>query len=441
MAKQRRWLPRLLVLLALLVAPLAIAPLLPLDSLKPAVESKLSATLGRKVSVGSMRLSFWGGPYLTINGMTAREAPDFGDGDLLKAGQVRADFAILDYVLHRQVVIDGLTVKSPEFTFIKNVNGVWSWTTVGQPAPEQVALARTLRLQTAHPLFAVMSALLADLKNASLNNIHIESASVRLIDKTGEQPPESFYKNISLDASITRPADTAGSASRATGEIRAESDEGDASEILKTSLPFDLSIDRGSAPGLSVSGTLGPGPLQTKNFSAQTFKLDGKINAGGEAPAGAGAQRRAVSSLTGNGHITSGEMFIPSVNISEQVARALNLGQIGDMGQGTGIGSLETDFRFEQGVVNTSSLRIQQLDGLGDASADNGWFKIESALVLNYVATVLLSPEATAQVKRVSPLLGAAISVLESNNRVPVPVNITGDVRSPQVQVDVSRIF
>jgi len=287
-----------------------------------------------------------------------------------------------------------------------------------------------------------MSALLADLKNASLSNIHIESASVRLIDKTGEQPPESFYKNISLDASITRPAaETAGNASRATGEVRAESDESDASEILKTNLPFDLSIDRGAATGLSVSGTLGPGPLQTKNFSAQTFKLDGKINAGDAAPTAASAQQRAVSSLTGNGHITSGEMFIPSVNISEQVARALNLGQIGDMGQGTGIGSLETDFKFEQGVVNTSNLRIQQLDGLGDASADSGWFKIESALVLNYVATVLLSPEATTQVKKVSPLLGAAISVLESNNRVPVPVNITGDVRSPQVQVDVSRIF
>jgi hypothetical protein len=123
------------------------------------------------------------------------------------------------------------------------------------------------------------------------------------------------------------------------------------------------------------------------------------------------------------------------------VARALNLGQIGDMSQGTGIGSLETDFKVEKGVVNTSALRIQQLDGLGDATADSGWFKIESALMLNYVATVLLSPEATAQVKKVSPLLGAAISVLESNNRVPVPVNITGDVRNPQVQVDVSRIF
>jgi hypothetical protein len=439
MAKQRRWLPRLLVLVALLVVPLAIAPLLPLDSLKPAVESRLSASFGRKVTIGSMRLSFWGGPYLTIDGMRAKEDPAFGEGDLLRAGQVRADFAISDYVLRREVVIDGITIKSPEFTFIKSSDGVWSWTTVGRRAPEPVAVARPHALQAAHPLLALMSALLVDLKDASFNNVHVEGASVRLIDETGEQPPESLYKNISLDAAITRPP--GGAASRAAGEVRAESDETDASEVLKADLPFDLNIDRGAAPALSVSGTLGPGPLQTKNFSAKTFKLDGKISAAGDASPEQGAPRRAVSNIIGNGHITSGEIFIPSVNISEQVARALNLGQVGDMSQGTGISSLETDFKIEQGVVNTSNLSIQQLDGLGDATAESGWFKIESALMLNYAATVLLSPEATAQVKKVSPLIGAAISVLESNNRVPVPVNITGDVRNPHVQVDVSRIF
>jgi hypothetical protein len=445
MAKQRRWLPRLLVLLALLVVPLAIAP--PLGSLKPAVESRLSTSLGRKVSIGSMRLSFWGGPYLTINGMTAMEDPAFGDGNFLKADQVRADFAILEYVLHRQIVIDGITIKSPELTFVKSSNGSWSWTTLGQPVAEpvvrskQAALIRPLALQTAEPLSAVISALLVDLKQASFNNIHIESASVRLIDKTGEQPPESFYKNISLDASITRQAESAESASHATGQIRAESDESDGSEILKAELPFDLNINRSANAGLSIDGGLGPGPLQTKNFSAQTFKLDGKISAGGAASTEASAQQPATSGIHGNGHITSGEMFIPSLNISEQVARALNIGEIGDMNSGTTIQSLETDFKIEQDVVNTSNLRIQQLDGLGDAIADRGWFKIESALVLNYVTSVLLSPEATARVKTVSPLIGAAISVLESNNRVSVPINITGDVRNPQIQVDVSRLF
>jgi uncharacterized protein involved in outer membrane biogenesis len=482
MAKQRRWLPRLMVLLALFVIPLAIAPLLPLDSLKPAVESRLSASLGRKVTVGSIRLSFWGGPYLTINEMTAKEDPAFGEGDFLKAGEVRADFAILDYVLHRAVVIDGITIKSPEFTLIKNSNGAWNWTTIGQPTPRQAALGQTglgqavLRhealnrspaFNAAHPLLATMTALFEGLNDASFNNIHIENASVRLIDKTGEQPPESLYKNIKLSAAIRRPATgttttgttTTGSpatvspatgspatgaaelTSTATGEFSAESDESDGAETLKANLPFELNIDRSASPALSISGALGPGPLKTKNFSAQTFKLDGQIKAGAAEAPGASQPQSVASSITGSGHITSGEMFIPSINISEQVARALNIGQIGDLGQGTGIGSLQTDFRIEQGVVNTSNLRIEQLDGLGDATADSGWFKVESALVLNYVATVLLSAEATTQVKQVSPLVGAAITILESNNRVPVPINITGDVRNPTVQVDVSRIF
>ena len=111
------------------------------------------------------------------------------------------------------------------------------------------------------------------------------------------------------------------------------------------------------------------------------------------------------------------------------------------MNKGTVLGSLDTDFQLGENVVNTQNLRIQQLDGLGDATANQGWFKIESALTLNYVATVLLSPDATSEVKKSSPIIGFVATILENNNRVSVPVNITGDARNPQVQVDVSRIF
>ena len=76
MAKPRRWLLRLLlVIVALVVAAIVLAPLVSLAPLKPAVESRLSASLGRKVSVGSMHLSLLGGPFLYIEGMTAREDP------------------------------------------------------------------------------------------------------------------------------------------------------------------------------------------------------------------------------------------------------------------------------------------------------------------------------------------------------------------------------
>jgi uncharacterized protein involved in outer membrane biogenesis len=425
MARKRRWFSRLLLFsTALGAAGFLLAPFLPLDSLKPQVESRLSATLGRKVAIGSMRLTMWGGPYLTINGMTAKEDPAYGDGDFLKADQVRANFSLVDYALRRQVVIDGITIRSPEFAFIKNGDGAWSWTTLGASANPQTAAAS---FSPARILSHMISTLIGDIGNAKFNSIHIEDASVRIIDKTGAQIPESLYKNIALDASLSDSKDAA-SARRATGQLRAESEEGNGAERLKAAMPFDVVINRGAGAGFSIKGNCGPGPLETKNLTAQSFKLDGEFNS------------ERASSMNGGGHMSASEIFIPSLNVSQQVAQAARVAQIGDMADGTKIGGLETDFNFDRDAVRTNNLRVEQLDGLGDATADPGWFKVEAALMLNYAARVELSSDATAQLKTsANPLIGAAVAVLQTNNRIAVPLNITGDVRNPNIQVDVLR--
>src|SRR5262249_39780221 len=130
-----------------------------------------------------------------------------------------------------------------------------------------------------------------------------------------------------------------------------------------------------------------------------------------------------------------------SVNVSQQVAQALKLSQIGDMNPGTQLGALDSDFHIEQGVIRTSKLQIQQLDGLGDASSDDGWFQVTSTPTFNYAANIFLSSEATAKVKTTSPIVGAAVSIFEVNHRVAVPINISGEVRNPQVEVDVRKFI
>lgn len=422
MARKRRWLLRLLLFVAALaIAAFFLAPLLPLDSFKPQVESRLSATLGRKVTVEDMRLTLRGGPALTIKGMTAKEDPAFGDGSFLKADQVRASFSLKDYVLHRQLVIDAITINSPEFHFVKNGDGTWNWATLGSSAGTQTAF-----LQPARALVQLLSAVLADAGNATFNNIQIDGATIRVTDKTGKQP-ESLYENIALKLAINDAKDAA-NASRATGEVRAESEEGDGVDKLKTVMPFDLIIDRGNGAGYSVKGMFGPGPLETKNLTAQSFKLDGQFDT------------QSSPEMSGNGHISINQIFIPSLNVSQQVAGAARVNQIGDMNQGTSIGGLETDFDFDHDLVKTTNLRVQQLDGLGDAIADQGWFRIEAALMLSYAAKIELSSEATAQLKSsANPLIGAAVAVLQTNNRIAIPLTITGDVRNPNIQVDVLR--
>jgi hypothetical protein len=135
------------------------------------------------------------------------------------------------------------------------------------------------------------------------------------------------------------------------------------------------------------------------------------------------------------------DLFVSAFNLSEQVARALKIDQIGDMQPGTTIARLETDFKISNGSFNTTDLRIQELDGLGDANAQAGSFRLESALTVNYAAMVILSPDATARVKSVNTMVGLVVTALETNDRVSIPLNITGDLRNPEIQVDVNRIF
>jgi hypothetical protein len=496
MAKKKHPFVRFFLLtLLLVILPIAVAPLIPLDSIKPDVENKISNLFGRQVSIGSMKLSLLGGPYLYLNQFTAKEDPAFGNDNLLQAGQVRADFSLLQYVLHRRVEIENLKIQSPEITFIKAAQGTWSWTTLGNPHSAPTAANNS----HSKVLKIFLALILQDV--SQIDKLQIDQATVRLIDQSKELPRETLYRNVGIEVFIHRESETS---SRTTGHLLAQSEEGNDATLLKADMPFDLALNKAGTTGTRVQGSVGPGALESKNFIAKNFKssmvlesnmltlnemnmdlydgnlqgnmqlnlanqqftatgevqnlnlddalasklqmpgqLTGHINAQFELHGLLGTFQEMVPTIIGDGRLTSAGVFISSVNVSAQVANALKLSQIGDMNPGTALGALEARFHIEQGTVRTNNLQIQQLDGLGDATSEQGWIKIESTLAptLDYVASLLLSRDATAQVKTTNPLIGAAVTVFETDNRVSVPVNILGEVRNPQVQVDVKRLF
>jgi hypothetical protein len=414
MAKpKRRFLRLLLILILVVVVAIALAPLWPLSPLKNEVEVRLSEMLARKVTIDSVRLTLITGPSLRVSGMTAQEDAAFGDGVFLRSEEARASLDLIQYVRNRRLVIKALTFKSPQINLVKNVAGAWSWTSLGK----QSAVSQSRRRLTPLDIAAFLA---GSISKVTLNKLRIEDASVKLIDRTGAGPPEVLYKHIELNALIMP-------AGQIKGDLAAQSNGDGEADVLKATLPFDLQIE-GSSP-FTISGTVGPGPIETKNLSVGDLSINGQLQTDPNVP------------LAGAGRISITQMFIPTINLSEQVASALKVDQIGDMSPGTRIQSLQTDFQTSPSAFNTSGLRIDGLDGLGDAAAENGSFQIQSALTVNYVATINLSPEATARVKSISPVLGLLVTVLESNNRISVPLNIAGDIRKPEIQVDVSRIF
>jgi len=419
---------KLLFLIVVIVAGIVVIPYVPLTPLKAPVEQKLSETLGRKATIDSARISLLPKPHLIISGLTVQEDAAFGGDVFLRAQNVQTGVDLMQYLSHRRIVIDSLSLQSPEIHLVKNNQGIWNWTTLGKQNLTVAALPSLASEATSFgATFWIPPG--AQIQKSMIREIKIGDASVRMKDYT-EGTPEAIYKNVALEAWLT-PQSTgeSGVNTKATGTITFNSEGSDQSDRLVATLPFDLQIDAGASASLSVSGSVGPGPIETKNITIRALAIDGEIKTSTDAP------------ITGKGRMSIDDLDIHTINLSERVAQALKVDQIGDMNPGTSLGSLETNFQISQGTVHTTGLKIQQIDGLGDASAQEGTFKVGSALIIHYPATVVLSPEATSRVKSLNPALGLVVTILETNNRVSVPIDISGDVRNPSVQVDVSRIF
>jgi hypothetical protein len=429
MARPRGWFTKALLLILFAGVAVGLLSLIPLSPLKQSAQVKLSDTLGRKVTVDSVRLNLIGRPHLVLTGVTAQEDPAFGEGVFLKANEVRAGIDVIQYLRSRQIVIDSIVFKSAQVNLVRNREGVWSWSTLGKRMSETSTASSVL--------FRSLSfcAILTDPSGiptsaSTLREVKFEDASVKLTDNSGSEPSELFYKHLALNASLTplQSADS-GNSTQARGNLEIRSEEDGQADRCEAMLPFDIKIEGRGAPLLSASGSIGPGQIETGNISVGAFTITGEIHSNNRAP------------LTGKGQLSLTDLDIRTANLSEKVARALKVDQIGDMSPGTAVTGLTTDFQISEGTVHTTALRIQQLDGLGDATAQNGNFKIDAALIINYAATVVLSPEATSRVKSMSTVLGLVVTILETNNRLSVPINVSGDVRNPEVQVDVSRIF
>jgi hypothetical protein len=431
MARARRWFLRLFMLVVLTVAAFVIAaPLIPLSVFKPAVERKLSESLGRTVTVESVRLNILSGPSLTLTGMIAREDPAFGDGVFLRSPEVRVDLDTLQSLRDRQVVIDALTMKSPEINLVKSAAGAWSWTTMAsRSSTNPVAPSLLIRPLIDSASASLFLSLSRDLSRVAFRKMISEDAHVMLTDLTTPEPTRTSYKGVRLSVQLVPGNGDSGPVTEVKGEFSAQSEEDGQAELLKAVLPVDLRIERVTPSSLSVSGSIGPGPFETKNISVGAFTLTGQITAEKGSP------------LVGKGRLSAQSMLIHPINLSARVAEALKINQIGDMNPGTTVSNLETDFQVAQGIVKTTGLHIAEIDGLGDATARDGSFEVGSALTVSYLATITLAADATARLKSASTMMGIIATVFETDNRLSVPINIEGDVRKPTIRVDVSRIF
>ncbi len=118
-----------LVLLVAICLPL----FLNADSFRARIESTLTKSLGRKVTIGKLDLSVWSGGMVATN-TTVADDPAFSTQPFIQADSVKIGVEILPLILSKEIHIRGFSLLSPKVQLLRAANGTWNYSTIGKSA-------------------------------------------------------------------------------------------------------------------------------------------------------------------------------------------------------------------------------------------------------------------------------------------------------------------
>ena len=112
------------------VAAISLPFFLNADSFRTRIESTLSKSLGRKVSIGKVEISVFSGS-LVAHDATVADDPQFSQQPFIQADRVRIGVQMLPLILHREVQVRSFTLDSPHVQLLRAANGTWNYSSIG----------------------------------------------------------------------------------------------------------------------------------------------------------------------------------------------------------------------------------------------------------------------------------------------------------------------
>src|SRR5215472_19201553 len=92
-----------------LVAALAIPFFVDANQFRPALEAKLSQTLGRQVKIGDLKLTVLSGSVLASDVLIS-EDPAFGSAPFLRAQSLKAGVELMPLILSHKLNVTGIAI-------------------------------------------------------------------------------------------------------------------------------------------------------------------------------------------------------------------------------------------------------------------------------------------------------------------------------------------
>lgn len=115
-----------LIVLAVAAVPLFING----DNVRARIETTLSKSLGRKVTIAKVDISLLSGGLKAQNA-TVADDPQFSQQPFIQADSVKIGVEMLPLILHKEVQVRSFTLESPKVQLLRASNGTWNYSSIG----------------------------------------------------------------------------------------------------------------------------------------------------------------------------------------------------------------------------------------------------------------------------------------------------------------------
>jgi AsmA protein len=182
----------ILICIGIFIVLLLIVPfLIPVNQFRPIIEEKASVALGRKVTLGHLSLSLFGGS-LAGEDLSISDDPKFNSSAFLTAKSVKVGVELMPLLFSRTLNVTGITILNPQVTLVRNAAGQWNYSSLGgssagaAPAPDPAKSSGTSSSA------ANLSIKKLELKDGQINQINVGSTNSQ---------KRSTYDHVNVSAS------------------------------------------------------------------------------------------------------------------------------------------------------------------------------------------------------------------------------------------------
>jgi AsmA protein len=172
-----------ILILILLVVAIALPFLVNVNSFRPTIETQASSALGRKVTIGNLKLSILTGS-VSADDLAIADDPAFGKSPFVTAKALNVGVEVIPLVLNKTLHVTNLTLDRPQIVLLRTPAGKWNFSSVGgsnagSPAREKAPAPKG-------------SASDQSLQNLSVAKLNVNNGQVSIGDANAKSKPHVY---------------------------------------------------------------------------------------------------------------------------------------------------------------------------------------------------------------------------------------------------------